>query len=96
MTVKQQQCLLCYMGLYNGSIDDKFGPLTKEATEKAQRKLKIKDDGVFGPITEKAILTHIAGGDKPTNNQLYNAFVTCLDAFKELPEYKTLSGLLEE
>lgn len=34
--------------------------------------------------------------DKPTNNQLYNAFITCLDAIEELPEFKTLSGLLEE
>lgn len=34
--------------------------------------------------------------DKPTNNQLYNAFVSCLDAIEELPEFKTLAGLLEE
>lgn len=33
---------------------------------------------------------------KPTNNQLYNALVTCLDAIEDLPEFKTLSGLLEE
>lgn len=32
---------------------------------------------------------------KPTNNQLYNAFVTCLDAIEELPEFKTLAKLLE-
>lgn len=30
------------------------------------------------------------------NNQVYNALVTCLDAIEELPEFKTLSGLLEE
>lgn len=34
--------------------------------------------------------------EKPTNNQLYNAFVTCLDAIEDLPEFKTLSGLLED
>lgn len=33
---------------------------------------------------------------KSTNNQLYNALVTCLDAIEDLPEFKTLSGLLEE
>lgn len=34
--------------------------------------------------------------EKPTNNQLYNAFITCLDAIEDLPEFKTLSGLLED
>lgn len=33
---------------------------------------------------------------KPTNNQVYNALVTCLDAIEDLPEFKTLSGLLAE
>ena len=34
---------------------------------------------------------------KPVNNnQVYNALVTCLDAIEDLPEYKTLSGLLED
>ena len=34
---------------------------------------------------------------KPVNNnQVYNALVTCLDAIEDLPEFKTLSGLLEE
>lgn len=36
------------------------------------------------------------GVDKPSNNQLYNAMVTCLDAIEDLPEFKTLSGLLED
>lgn len=31
---------------------------------------------------------------KPVNIQLYNAFITCLDAIEELPEYKTLNELL--
>lgn len=34
---------------------------------------------------------------KPANNnQVYNALITCLDAIVDLPEFKTLSGLLEE
>lgn len=32
--------------------------------------------------------------DKPTNNQLHNAFITCLGAIEELPEYKQLEALL--
>ena len=30
------------------------------------------------------------------NNALYNALITCLDAIEDLPEFKTLSGLLED
>ena len=34
---------------------------------------------------------------KPVDNNLvYNALVTCLDAIEDLPEFKTLSGLLED
>ena len=95
MTVKQQQCLLCYMGLYNGNIDGLFGPKSKEATRQAQQKLGIKVDGIFGPDTEKAIKAHISGNDKPNNTQVYNAFITCIAALEELPEYKTLAELLE-
>lgn len=33
---------------------------------------------------------------KPVNNnQVYNALITCLDAIEDLPEFKTLCGLLE-
>lgn len=32
--------------------------------------------------------------DKPTNNQLYNAIVTCMDAIEALPEFKQLEELL--
>lgn len=43
----------------------------------------------------------IPGTDVPAskpvnNNQVYNALVSCLDAIEDLPEFKTLSGLLEE
>jgi len=30
----------------------------------------------------------------PTNNQVYNAIITCLDAIENLPEYKQLEELL--
>lgn len=29
------------------------------------------------------------------NNQVYNALVTCLNAIEDLPEFKTLAGMLE-
>jgi peptidoglycan hydrolase-like protein with peptidoglycan-binding domain len=34
MTVKQQQCLLCYLGFYSGLIDGKAGAATKAAAAK--------------------------------------------------------------
>lgn len=32
--------------------------------------------------------------EKPNNTQLYNAFITCLDAIEDLPEFKALEELL--
>ena len=32
---------------------------------------------------------------EPDNRQLYNAFITCLDAIEDLPEFQVLSELLE-
>ena len=31
---------------------------------------------------------------KPTNNEVYNAFITCLGAIEALPEFKQLEKLL--
>ena len=31
---------------------------------------------------------------KPTNTQLYNAIITCLDAIEKLPEFRQLEELL--
>lgn len=36
----------------------------------------------------------IPGTNKPNNNQVYNALVTCLDAIEALPEFKQLEALL--
>ena len=32
--------------------------------------------------------------EKPTDNQLYNAFTTCLEAIETLPEFKQLEEML--
>lgn len=61
MTVTQKQCLLCYLGYYQGPIDGKFGPASKEATRAFQADYGLEVDGSFGPLTEEKILQAVAG-----------------------------------
>ena len=64
MTVKQKQCLLCYMGtLAPEDIDGLWGGVSAAATEAAQNILGIPADGVWGPQTDDAIREHIYAGE---------------------------------
>lgn len=64
MTVKQKQCLLCYMGtLAPEDIDGLWGGVSAAATKKAQQILGIPDDGVWGPQTDAAIREYIYSGE---------------------------------
>lgn len=63
MTVKQKQCLLCYLGYYDGDIDGRWGPRSRGAAEAFQRRFGLEPDGIFGEKTESKILEVIAGGD---------------------------------
>lgn len=65
MTVEQKQCLLYYLGYYVGKIDGDWGELSRTATRCFQRDYGLTDDGVFGSLTEKKILSVIASGEKP-------------------------------
>jgi hypothetical protein len=65
MTIKQKQCLLCYLGYYNGKIDGKFGPSSKKATKAFQDAYGLAVDGDFGAKTEDMILKAINGKAKP-------------------------------
>lgn len=51
MTVFQKQCLLAYLGYYDGQIDGKWGPLTQAATEAFQGDYGLHVDGVYGDGT---------------------------------------------
>ena len=62
MTVKQQQCLLYYLGYYVGDIDGKWGTLSKVATTAFQKDYGLEADGVCGSVTEKAMKHAVAYG----------------------------------
>ena len=88
-SVKTLQTALNRAGA-NLAIDGSFGAKTQEAVKAFQRANGLTVDGVVGPATW-AKLDELS---KPSNTQLYNAFVTCLDAIEALPEFKTLKELL--
>lgn len=63
MTIKQKQCLLAYLGYYDGEIDDSFGPLSVAATKAFQQDFGgIAVDGICGEQTEKALKHSVAYG----------------------------------
>lgn len=75
MDVKQKQCLLEYLGCYEGenssetnNVDGIWGEKSKEATRKFQADFGLVSDGIFGPLTEAEILKIVAAGKKPGVN----------------------------
>lgn len=56
MTVKQKQCLLTFLGYDTGGVDGILGQKSKNALLCCQEDLEIPDDGVWGQMTENAIL----------------------------------------
>lgn len=62
MTIKQKQCLLCYLGYYRGAVDGIWGPLSQQAAMAFQKDYGMEADGIFDPETEKAMLSAIAEG----------------------------------
>ena len=68
MTNEQKQCLLYFLGYYEGKIDGEWGEKSKEATEKFQRKYGLTVDGIFGNATKKKILSVVGSWTKNTTN----------------------------
>lgn len=64
MTVFQKQCILAYLGYYEGEIDGEFGPLTQAATEAFQKDYGLTVDGVYGDGTHAKAAEVIASKEK--------------------------------
>ena len=62
MTAKQKQCLLAYLGYYQGAIDGAIGPQTRAAVEEFQRAEGLTADGSPGPLTQERLLEAVANG----------------------------------
>ena len=67
MTAEQKQCLLRYLGYYDGPLDGLWGEKSQRATIDFQRAYMAQEDvdGIFGAATEKRILEVIATGEEP-------------------------------
>lgn len=55
MTIKQKQCLLCYLGYYVGNIDGEWSTLSDVATKTFQKDFGLTPNGVLDDKTEKAL-----------------------------------------
>lgn len=84
--VKELQTALNGAGS-NLAVDGVFGNDTETAVKFFQNSRGLNVDGIVGAATWAALKT-------PTNTQLYNAFITCLDAIEDLPEFKQLEKML--
>jgi uncharacterized protein YcbK (DUF882 family) len=62
MTNKQKQLLLAYLGYYVGSIDGKFGTMSKAACKAFQKDFGLTDSGICDEQTEKALKHAVAYG----------------------------------
>lgn len=84
--VKEMQTALNGAG-FPLKVDGIFGNDTETTLRQFQIDRGLFVDGVCGAETWAALKT-------PTNTQLYNAFVTCLDAIEDLPEFKQLQKMI--
>jgi len=61
MTVKQKQCLLCYLGYYEEDVDGIWGTKSMEATKAFQADYGLEVDGIAGTLTEEKLRAAVAG-----------------------------------
>lgn len=65
--VKNIQGILYQAGLYQGSIDGRFGPKTERALKSWQSELGVVSDGYWGPKTLKATSDLLSELNKDAN-----------------------------
>lgn len=65
MDNRQKQCLLAFLGYYNGELDGIWGEKSAAGTKGFQLDYGLTDDGIFGPETERRIRGVIASGEAP-------------------------------
>lgn len=56
--VKELQKILTEKRYYSGKLDGEYGELTEKAVKEYQKSQKLKQDGIFGPITCKKLNTN--------------------------------------
>ena len=71
------------------TVDGVFGNDTYNAVLAFQATNNLTIDGIVGPNTWDKL-----NGQAPSNNQVYNAIISCLEAIEALPEFKQLEELL--
>ena len=65
MTIIQKQCLLAFFGCMKPEeIDGIWGPDSRKATQRLQKKLFIEEDGVWGAETEQAVRNALMESEK--------------------------------
>lgn len=73
MTIVQKQCLLKYLGYYDGSIDGSWGAKSIAATKALQTANGLNPDGVFGERTEEIAKSAVFHGKfKETQKTIAN------------------------
>lgn len=56
--VKELQKILTEKRYYSGKLDGEYGEITEKAVKEYQKSQKLKQDGIFGPITCKKLNTN--------------------------------------
>ena len=66
MTDTQKQCLLKYLGYYQGAVDGIFGAGSRQATRDFQTDYGLESSGLFDSATEEKLLQALTGAAEKT------------------------------
>lgn len=76
----QKQCLLTFLGYNTGGVGNGWGEKSREATMCAQEDLGLEPDGIWGPLTETAVLEAVyTYDDGPTETEADSTADAVLD-----------------